>query len=145
MEPPVTSSQFEEFVQLNSNLFQGVHPHTLSELGEFERVLEHPLPSSMKWLLSVHGYSECCGVGNLHEAVQQTLSCRHSINLPRKWLLLNDWGDGGVVLVDLIDGRVCWCDSHDINRLATGEQADISANWFDGYPEWVVDRVENVD
>jgi len=95
-------------------------------------------------LLGTRGYSECCGVDNLTEAVAQTIACRDSIGLPSNWLLLNDWGDGGIVLLDLPTGRICWCGAHNAGNLIDGK-IDSDADWFGGYPEWTARRVEDAD
>lgn len=125
-------------------MFAGGHPHTEEEFQEFERALGHPLPEALRWLLGTKGYSECCGVSNLAEAVEQTLKCRVSIKLPHTWLLLNDWGDRGIVLLDLPTGRICWCGAHNAGHLAEGG-IDADADWYEGYPEWAASRLEETD
>lgn len=137
----MTLAEFKSFVARHANKFAGVHPHPTADFDDFEHKLGHPLPESLRWLLGTHGYSECSGVDNLAEAVEQTIACRSSIRLPRNWLLLNDWGDRGIVLLDLPSGRVCWCGAHNARNLAEGK-IDADADWFDGYPEWTANRVE---
>src|SRR5258705_9928333 len=131
----MTLEKFQAFVGLHADRFVGVHPHSTAELDGMERVLGGRLPDALRWLLTEHGYSECCGVSNLNESVARTLECRRSISLPANWLLLDDRGDAGVVLVDLPTGRVCWCGSYTVGNLATG-RVDADADWFDGYAEW---------
>jgi hypothetical protein len=134
-------SDFQSFVASHLAKFAGVHPHAGADFVEFEQKLGHPLPESLRWLLGTHGYSECSGVDNLSVSVDQTIACRNSIRLPHNWLLLNDWGDAGIVLLDMASGRVCWCGSHNAGNLADGK-IDGDATWFDGYPEWTASRVE---
>jgi hypothetical protein len=140
----LTLAEFQLLVASHPDKFAGVHPHPAADFDEFERALGHPLPESLRWLLSTHGYSECCGVDNLTEAVEQTIACRNSIGLPCDWLLLNDWGDGGIVLLDLSTGRICWCGAHNAANLADGK-IDSDADWFSGYPEWTACCVEDAD
>lgn len=140
----MTLAEFQSFVAAHPKKFAGVHPHSTADIGDFERRLGHPLPDSLRWLLSTHGYSECSGVENLAEAVKQTLACRASVSLPHNWLLLNDWGDGGIVLLDLPTGRVCWCTAHNAGILADGK-IDSDADWYDGYPEWTARRMEDME
>jgi hypothetical protein len=140
----MTLWEFQTFVSSHGDLFGGVRPHSAGELDQFEKALGHPLPNSLRWLLGELGYSECCGVSSLEEAVAQTLACRKSIALPANWLILNDWGDAGIVLLDLPTGRVCWCGAHNAGNLAGG-RIDSDADWFDGYAEWVVRRVADAD
>ena len=137
----LTLVEFQSFVASHSEKFVGVHPHPATDLDDFERKLGHALPESLRWLLSTRGYSECSGIDNLTEAVAQTIECRGSIGLPNNWLLLNDWGDGGIVLLDLPTGRVCWSGTHNVHNLADGK-IDADADWFDGYPEWTANRIE---
>lgn len=140
----MTLADFQSFVASHPEKFAGVHPHSEADFDEFERMLDHSLPESLRWLLGTNGYSECCGVDNLNEAVEQTIACRGSMGLPRNWLLLNDWGDGGIVLMDLPTGRVCWCSAHDAGNLADGKIGS-DADWFGGYAEWASHRVETAD
>jgi hypothetical protein len=140
----LTLSEFQSFVAARPQNFAGVHPHTDAEFARFESQLGHALPDALRWLLGVHGYSQGSGVDNLAEAVDQTTACRSSISLPHNWLLLNDWGDSGVVLLDLPTGRVCWCGAHNVANLAGGT-IDSDADWYDGYPEWAASRIEDAD
>ena len=138
----MTLAEFQVLVASHLDRFAGIHPHPAADFEEFEQVLGHPLPESLRWLLGTHGYSESCGVDNLTESVKQTITCRGSIGLPGNWLLLNDWGDGGIVLLDLPTGRICWCGAHNAGNLADGK-IDSDADWFGGYPEWTARRVED--
>lgn len=137
----LTFAEFQSLVASHPAQFAGVRPHSVADFDEFERRLGHPLPESLRWLLGTHGYSECSGIDNLAAAVEQTIACRGSIALPHNWLLLNDWSDSGIVLLDLATKRVCWCGAHNADNLANGE-IDADADWFDGYPEWTANRVE---
>ena len=139
----MTLAEFKTFVASHQVKFDGAQPIAAHEFDEYERRLGHPLPQSLRWLLGTQGYSNCSGVDNLDEAVERTLTCRTSILLPRNWLLLNDWGEAGMVLLDLPTGRVCWCGSHNAGNLASG-QIDADAEWFDGYAEWAASRVANL-
>jgi hypothetical protein len=140
----MTLGEFQAFVASHPQQCAGVHPHSNADFDGFEQRLGRSLPESLRWLLCQHGYSDGCGIDNLSESVAQSLDCRNSIALPPNWLLLNDWGDGGIVLLDLQTGRICWCGGHNAHNLATGE-IDSDADWFEGYPEWVVSRVAALD
>ena len=109
----MTLAEFQAFVASRPAQFRGVHPLAASDFDAYEQRLGHPLPESLRWLRGTHGHSECCRVDNLAEAVDRTLACRESIGLARNWMLLNDWGDAGLVLLDMPTGRVCWCGAHD--------------------------------
>jgi hypothetical protein len=140
----MTLKEFQAFVGSHAERFVGVHPHPAAELDQMERLLGGRLPDALRWLLAEHGYSECCGVSNLAEAVKRTLECRRSISLPTNWLVLDDRGDAGVVLLDLSTERVCWCGSHNVSKLATG-RVDADTDWFDGYAEWATRCVADAE
>ena len=137
----MTDLDFRAFVESRRDEFKGVHPHSSEELDRFEHELGHPVPESLRWLLGTFGYSDCCGVDNLEEAVRETLDCRTSISLPQNWLVLNDLVDGVTVVLELVTGRICWCGGHNVHNLASGE-IDDDSQWFEGYPEWVAYQVE---
>ena len=94
----------------NAAWFRGVAPETASAVAEAERRLGVSLPAPLKWLPCEHGYSPACGVTNLGEAVEMTLACRESIGLSHRFVILEDKGDAGVVLLDAGSpaGRVLW-------------------------------------
>jgi hypothetical protein len=131
-------------VSENTAWFRGVAAETAETIAEAERRLGVPLPPSLKWLLTEHGYSSACGVPNLGEAVEMTLACRRSIGLPPRYVVLEDKGDAGVVLLDAGSegGRVLWIGAHGVRRLAAGEKVDD----LDEYPEftaWVLRCLED--
>ena len=90
-------TEFKSFVSGNQKWFAGVRPETGHSLSQYETELGFPLPPSLKWLLTTYGYSASCGIDNLKESVLRTIECRHSIALPLNVLLINDWGDVGLV------------------------------------------------
>jgi hypothetical protein len=137
-------SDFQQLIASHPKLSRGVHSITSAQFDKFEDDLGHALPPTLRWLLGHHGYCECCGVDNLEEAVARTLALRESMALPLRWLLLNDWGDAGIVLLDFLTERICWCGSHNAAKLASG-QIDADADWFAGYPEWVASRIAASD
>jgi hypothetical protein len=98
------------------------------------------LPASLKWLLSERGYSSACGIGSLEDAVETTLRVRQVLKLPTRYVILNDWGDSGVVYLDSAEAdgngeyQVYWSATHNINRLAEGEPPDGDVDRYDDYP-----------
>lgn len=134
-------NEFQQFIKNHEQRFVGVHPETAESLEQFELLLGFTLPATLKWLLGTFGYTSECGVDNLEESVRQTLACRDSISLPSNWLLLNDWGDAGIVLLNLESGRICYCGSFEIDNVIAGMPGQ-DQDWFDGYPEWVFHRMQ---
>jgi hypothetical protein len=137
---------FQSFVRERPELFDGVHPESTVSLDAAELRLGVPLPAGLRWLLGEWGYSDCCGVGSLDEAVDTTLTCREKIGLPRRYFVLNDWGDAGIVYLDTQTGRVrAWADPSELHELAAGLKSNESAETFDDYPAWVAYLVERHD
>jgi hypothetical protein len=128
-----------KLVAENASWFRGVAPETADSVAEAERRLGVKLPTPLKWLLCEYGYSSACGVANLGESVEMTLACRESIGLSTRYVILEDKGDAGIVLLDAgsASGRVLWVGTHAIRRLMAGEQVED----LDKYPEfsaWVL-------
>ena len=140
-------NEFKEFVALNKKWFDGVHPVTENELSNYEEMLGFMIPDSLKWLLSTFGYSDACGIDSIDESVQQTLGCRNSMNLPNNVLILNDWGDAGIVFCiadNAQDGEydIIWSDTSELYKLAEGENLSQEVDRFKNYPAWTVNRLE---
>src|SRR3989338_1189321 len=140
-------TEFEDFVKANLDLLQGVHPESETDLAGYEAELGFQLPKSMKWLLSTYGYSMACGVENLEGSVKLTLDCRKSISLPSNILLINDWGDGGVVVAIAEPNYnneypIIWSDSADLYRLIEGATLPENVSKFHCFGAWILDRVE---
>lgn len=137
--------QLDEFKQLVADhqpQYLGVRPHSESELTKMEGKLGFAFPESVRWLLKSHGYGEATGIGSLDESVQTTLACRNTIGLPQRWLILNDWGDAGVVMLDSATSRVCWCASHDVERIAHDGVPLTTADWYESFGDWSKSRLE---
>jgi hypothetical protein len=139
-------SKFALFVKSNMDLLEGVHPESHSDLSRYEADLGFPLPPSMKWLLSTHGYSMACGVSNLEDSVKTTVECRRSIALPKDVFIINDWNDGGVIFAIVRDCKdaeyeILWGDAGDLHDYAEGKPMSTGIERFANYPEWVADRV----
>ena len=91
---------FRHFVESNIDWFRGRLPEIDASLAAYESDLGCRFPTSIKWLLSTHGYWHATGIPNLGESVTLTLELRHSIALPSNLVVLANHGDGGVVVLD---------------------------------------------
>ncbi|HLL88460.1 MAG TPA: SMI1/KNR4 family protein [Tepidisphaeraceae bacterium] len=140
----MTLSEFQSFVASHLDQFTGVHPHPTADLDDFERRLGRRLPDSLRWLLGTHGYSQCSGADDLAQTVEQTIACRGSITLPHNWLVVNDWGDAGVVLLDMVTGRLCWCSEYDVENVAASRGGQ-DALWFADYPAWTEQQLQDAE
>lgn len=136
------SDEFAALVEANAAWFSGTNPESTESLALAESRLGVSLPETMKWLLRRYGYSLACGLDNLEDSVAATLMLRERVSLPHHVILLNDWGDAGVVLLDsrAQDGVVIWTSSQNLHRLIAGEPLH-DADVFGSYAMWVVDRL----
>jgi hypothetical protein len=134
-------STFQLFVRENAEWFRGVNSESSASLERAELQLGCALPASLKWLLTEWGYSGACGISSLVDAVTATLRCRTAIHLPQPYMILNDWGDAGVVCLDSRSGALFWVHAHDLQRLAHGVlPGDVDT--FEDFPAWVLSRLE---
>jgi hypothetical protein len=136
----MTFSEFRSWVESKPDRLLGVHPHSEEECDQFESQLGYRLPKSLRWLLIHYGCSRACGVEDLAEAVDQTIDCRNQGLISREWLILNDYGDGGVVMLNLVNGGICWCDMGQLEEFGSGRRPE-DATWFDGFEEWAASRL----
>lgn len=96
----VTFQEFKNFVADNIDWFRGRLPETDLSLQHVEQTLGVSLPVSVKWLLKEHGYWYGTGVSSLSKAVQDTLDARLHLGLPQRFVVLDNFDDGGVILID---------------------------------------------
>ena len=152
----MTLTEFQLWVQQNAEWFQGVHPETDVTIAQAEQRIGHLLPSSLTWLLINWGYSTACGVDSLAYSVATTLRLRRSLNLPERYIVLNDWQDVGIVFLDVDMPRkgkaqqevsaheycVYWAATHNLERLARHEAMNNDVDTYANFPEWVAARLE---
>lgn len=142
--------QLKQLVTENAEYFRGVSPETPESIASAEDALGHPLPESMKWLLTNHGYSTACGLDGLDECVRLTLEHRWKIGLPARYIALNNWDDAGMVWMDTLamdeDGEypIFWSGAHNYLRLRSdsAEPMDTDVNRYAGYGDWVTERLQ---
>jgi len=138
---------FKEFVEVHRKAFTGCcHEHP-DALASYEKNLMWELPESLKWLLKNYGYSDFCGVENLGESVEHTMRLRRDIDLPKRILLLSDWGDAGVVMMvkspENLEPKVIWTDVAGLyNVMWNSPPGD--ADVFENFASWVVYRYETL-
>jgi hypothetical protein len=132
---------FQSFIKENAAWFGGVRPESHASLERAETQLGCRLPASLKWLLAEWGYSGACGVSSLADAVNATLRCRGAFGLPEHFVILNDWGDVGVVYLDSRNGSVTWTNATGVQGLAEGLMPS-DADAFVDFPAWVASRLE---
>lgn len=121
----------------NRARLRGVHPETAQSFKVAESQLGSKLPDSMKWLLSTHGYSQACGIPSLDESVAETLVLWRGNFVPRGWMMLENRGDGGVVLMNLKTEQVIVMEFHEVEDFAVSQVAPPGASVYSSYADWV--------
>lgn len=142
----MTLLEFQRFVADHIDWFRGRLPETESSLREFEQALGVNLPASVKWLLKEQGYWRASGVSSLEEAVRDTVLARAHLDLPMRYIVLDNFDDGGVVLVDTgdetSDGEFAlyWIAPEDI-----GNPPRLDGNTrYESFGDYVKDRLPSV-
>ena len=139
---------FQQAVAAAESSFRATTPTSPEELFGWEASVGFPLPASARWLLANYGCSANCGLDSLSESAQATLRCRQTIGLPPEIVILNDWGDAGVVYLDFrssaasAEPPVVWAGTHNLYRLAAGEAQDSDLEVFTGFAEWTLSQAE---
>ena len=140
--------EFKNHVGENSQWFQSDYKESIDSISSIEQKLGFGIPASMSWLLSEYGYTRACGIENLEGSLSSTLECRETINLPSNILLINDWGDGGLVFC-IADNRadndyeILWSDTADIYNLIEGKPLPENIGRYENYAAWVMERLED--
>lgn len=99
-EQNIDQREFKTFVAENAEWFRGHFLETEETLQEAEVLLGVRLSTDLTWLLTEWGYGDAVGIGNLRESVSWTLRVRTSWQMPVQYVLLHDWQDAGIVLMD---------------------------------------------
>jgi hypothetical protein len=139
-EIDVTLREFQSLVSANLNWFSGVHHESAESIATAELRLGVSLPQTLKWLLCEHGYSTPCGVASLIDSIDTTSRYRDALGFPKRYVILDDRGDAGVVLLD--EGKVLWVGAHEIARLERAEPVE-DIDEFADYATWVVRCLED--
>ncbi len=117
---------FRQFVEANARWFRGHLPESDATLDDAEETLGVSLPQDVRWLLRDYGYWHATGISSLDETVSNTLAAREHLNLPARFVVLYDYQDGGVILLDTV------ADSE------TGQNKVYNSGW-----ESVPDQIED--
>jgi hypothetical protein len=136
-------SEFQKFVESHVEWFRGRLPETIESICEFETSLEAKLPESLKWLLITYGYWHGTAVSNLADSVRDTLDARQKCSLPKHFIVLEDWQDGGVLLIDT--GKITsagepplyWIGMEDLGHPLNLE----GGTCYESYGHYVVDQL----
>ena len=99
----MTTAGFREFVLDREDWFRGRLPESEESLHYAEQRLGVRLPESLRWLLSGFGYWHGTGVSDLEESVTDTLLARERLQLPPRYVILENYHDGGLILLDTGD------------------------------------------
>lgn len=89
-----------QFVEQNRRWFAGRGHETDESLNAAEKALGISLPGEIRWLLKEYGYWHATGISSLEESVADTRAARESLGLPHRFVVLDNYQDGGGILID---------------------------------------------
>ncbi len=141
----MTIDQFQDFVAANIDWFHGRLPETDSSLQQAEKVLGVKLPRTLKWLLTQHGYWHGTGVSNLNDTINDTLDARRLVALPNHFVVLENFQDAGVILIDTSEvtpngeAPLYWVGLEDVGNLPRLE----TNSRYDSFGDYVKDRLKS--
>ena len=142
----MTLLELQDFVAANIDWFRGRLSETDTSLRQAEEALGVQLPASLKWLLKEYGYWHGTAVSNLDDTVRSTLDVRRHLDLPNRFVVLEDLQDGGAILIDTGDigpsgePPLYWVGMEDL-----GDPPRLHGNTrYDSFGDYVRDRLPSV-
>ncbi len=140
----MTTAEFMAFAKANEPWFRGRLPESEATLAAAEATLGVKLPQSLRWLLQGWGYWHGTAVSSLSDTVRDTIEARRVHGLPGEFIILENFHDGGLILVDTRDEpspgepALFWIGMEDL-----GENPRLEGNqrWV-SYGEYVVEMLE---
>jgi hypothetical protein len=141
----MTLEEFKAYVESRADWFRGRFPESDESLKNVEEALEVPLPVSLKWLLKEYGYWHATSVSSLEESVRATSEARAYHNLPKRYIVLNDYQDGGLILIDTGESSsvgefpLYWIGWEDISALPNFPEETR----YSSFAEYVEDMFES--
>jgi len=129
-----------DLAEKHPGLLSGNKRETEEGLRSVETALDVRLPPDVRWLLSKCGYGAVHAVPNILESIDDTLRFRAGAGLDPRYVVLDDKGDAGVVLLDTSNesGPVVWADWHSVGLLHT---VGGKSEQFRTFSDWVEDRI----
>ena len=111
-------------------------PETLVSL---EARLGVSLPEPVRWFWLECGSGLSSAAPSAAMSIEATERFRRAAGLPAQFLVLDERGDAGAVLLDTASeaGAVRWVDTHAAHRLATGELARHEYDQYSAFSDWV--------
>jgi hypothetical protein len=129
----------QEIVASAPQLFAGAVREEGALLRRVEADLAITFPEDVHWFLTSCGSGRSNAAPSIEDAANDTLRFRSAVDLPRQYIVLDDRGDAGVVILDTSSsaGPVFWVGMHLIENFpaSLSEQADYDA--FESFAAWV--------
>ncbi|MGO4154621.1 SMI1/KNR4 family protein [Cupriavidus sp. YAF13] len=136
-------ASLRELIEQHPDLLMGQKKETEAELRAVETALGVRLPEDVRWLLLACGYGPVLAISNIRESTTDTLRFRAAVGIDPRYVVLNDMGDAGVVLLDTSSesSPVIWADWRVAGCLQSVEARPGDAELFESFAAWVQDRV----
>jgi hypothetical protein len=141
----MTLEEFKSYVESRAEWFRGRFPESDESLKNIEEALGMSLPGSLKWLLKEYGYWHATSVSSLEESVRATSEARTYHSLPKQYIVLNDYQDCGLILIDTGESTspgeypLYWPAWEDIIPAPNLS----GASRYDTFPDYVADMFES--
>lgn len=128
-----------DLVDKHPALLRGDRKETEDRLRAVEKAFDVRLPADVRWLLLECGYGAVHSVPNIQESIDDTLRFRASVGLDPKYVVLDDKGDAGVVLLDTSNetGPIVWADWRSAGLHSGAGEPEL----FNSFSAWVEDRI----
>lgn len=122
---------------------RGDKKETEEALSAVEVALDVRLPADVRWLLLECGYGPVHAVSNMQESIEDTRRFRTAVGLDLRYVVLDDYGDAGVVLLDTSSeaGSVVWTDWRAAGRPQANTANAGEFELFETFSAWVENRI----
>lgn len=139
-------TSIRDLASQHPELLKGAKKETEEALSAVEVALDVRLPADIRWLLLECGYGPVHAVSNMQQSIEDTRRFRAAAGLDSRYVVLDDYGDAGVVLLDTSSesGSVVWADWRAAGRLHVGAAKAGEFELFATFSDWVEDRMREL-
>jgi hypothetical protein len=132
-------SALQQLISASARLFSGAARTDEAVLRQLETSLGVLVQLDVRLFWLSYGSGLSGAAPSARSSITDTLRFRSAAFLPNQYVVLDDRGDAGAVLLDTVtpDGAVLWVDSHAIGKVASGELLPAEHDYFPTFAAWV--------
>jgi hypothetical protein len=132
-------SALRRLIEASPSLFYSAVCENEGTLRQLEETLGVSLPPDVRWFWSFCGSGVSGAAPSAKSSIADTMRFRSAVDLPSKYVVLDDRNDAGAVLLDTAspNGSVIWVDSHAVNKVALGGLSPTEHDHFPTFAAWV--------